>query len=124
MISMWTCLCAIALLLLPLIAFPQTESTLSFATTPPKILLLVHQSFSPAKDAARQRLDMSMSRACEKLDLPNAWIDLEPITGSSERLSFDPFDSFEQMEHAAAEWPKIFATNPEIGRIQEQIQAL
>lgn len=123
MISMWACLCA-TVLLLPLIALPQTHTPLSVATGPPKLLLLVHQSFLPAKDSARQKLDMAMSRACEKLDLPNAWIDLEPVTGPSERLSFDPFDSFEQMEHAAAEWPKIFASNPEVGRIQEQLQAL
>jgi len=28
------------------------------------------------------------------------------------------------MEHAAADWPKIYASNPEIGRIQGQLQAL
>ena len=106
-------------------AFAEAKpDSLSLSTTPPKLLLLVHQSFPPAKDAARQKLDMAMSRTCEKLNLPNAWIDLEAITGPTERLSFDPFDSFEQMEHAAAEWPKIFAANPEVGRIQEQIQAL
>jgi hypothetical protein len=93
-------------------------------TSPPNLLLLVHQSFPPGKDAARQKLDMAMSRACEKLNVPNAWIDLEPITGLAERLSFDPFESFEQLERAAAEWPKIFASNPEVGRIQDQIQAL
>lgn len=124
MVSMRMCLYATTLLLLPLVALSQSQPAPSSITAPPRLLLLVHQSFPLAKDTARQKLDVAMSRACEKLNLPNAWIDLEPVTGPAERLSFDPFDSFEQLEHAAAEWPKIFASNPEIGRIQEQIQAL
>ena len=91
---------------------------------PPNLLLLVHQQFLPGKDAARTKLDMAMSRACEKLNVPNIWIDLEAITGERERLSFDPFDTFEQVDHAGAEWAKIFAGNSEVGRLQEEITAL
>ena len=91
---------------------------------PPRLLLLVHQQFLPGKDGARTKLDMAMSRACEKLNVPNSWIDLEAITGERERLSFDPFDTFEQVDHSGAEWAKIFANNPEVGRLQEQITAL
>jgi hypothetical protein len=115
---------AMMLLLLPFSALAQTEPGSPSVTAPPKILVLVHQVFLPGKTAARQKLDMAMSRACEKLKLPNAWIDLEAITGPSERLSFDPFDSFEQIDRAAAEWPKIYAANRQIGPIQEGIQAL
>jgi hypothetical protein len=111
-------------ILLPLTAFAQTEPGSPSLTAPPKILVLVHQVFLPGKTGARQKLDMAMSRACEKLRLPNAWIDLEAVTGPSERLSFDPFDSFEQIDLAAAEWPKIYAANREIGPIQAGIQAL
>lgn len=91
---------------------------------PPKLLLLVHQEFLPGKASARTKLEIAMSRACEKLNVPNAWIDLEPITGRQEALSFDPFDTFEQIDHAAAEWPRLYAKNSELGRLQEEITAL
>jgi hypothetical protein len=91
---------------------------------PPNLLLLVHQRFLPGKASARAKLEMAMSRACEKLDVPNAWIDLEAITGEPGALSFDPFDTFEQIDRAAAEWPKIYAKNPEVARLQKEITAL
>jgi hypothetical protein len=100
------------------------EATVSTGARPPNLLLLVHQEFPLGKTSARQKLDVAMSHACEKVDVPNAWIDLEAITGRPERLSFDPFDNFLQIDHAAAEWPKIFANNPTVARLQEQIQAL
>lgn len=45
----------------------------------------------------RQKLEMAISQACDRLSVPNAWIDLESITGRSEAVFFDPFDSFEQL---------------------------
>jgi hypothetical protein len=84
----------------------------------------VHQRFLPGKGAARQKLSIAISQACNRITVPNAWIDLEAITGEPEALWFDPFDSFEQMEKASAEWPKIYAANPELGRLQGQLQAL
>ena len=100
------------------------QAAVSTGVQPPNLLLLVHQEFPLGKAIARQKLDVAMSHACEKVDVPNAWIDLEAITGRPERLSFDPFDNFAQIDHAAAEWSKIFANNPTVGRLQEQIQAL
>lgn len=101
----------------------QDEGT-SAGIEPPRLLLLVHQEFQPGKASTRQKLSAAISRACDRIKVPNAWIDMEAITGQTEAVSFDPFDSFEEMEKAAAEWPKIYATNREIGRIQEEIQAL
>jgi hypothetical protein len=91
---------------------------------PPKLLLLVHQQFQPGKAGERQKLAAAITRACDRLDVPNSWIDLESITGPTESLSFDPFDSFEQVGKAFAAWGQLFATHPEVGRLQEQIRAL
>jgi hypothetical protein len=113
----------VAMLLICMLAKCQQPAAAS-PTAPPRLLLLVHQAFLSGKDGARQKLDVAMSRACEKLNLPNAWIDLEAITGTAERLSFDPFESFEDIDNAATEWPKIYAGNRELGRIQGEIQAL
>ena len=114
---------AITFLLLPS-GRAQTEPTHAPAVAPPKLLLLVHQSFQPGKASARQKLAVAISRACEHLNVPNSWIDLESITGPLEALSFDPFDSFEQMGNAGAEWGKIFAGPSEVARLQEEIRAL
>ena len=120
------CFAAITFLSLALTAKgqAQTEPTRASAVAPPKLLLLVHQSFQPGKASARQKLEVAMSRACEHLSVPNSWIDLESITGSSEPISFDPFDSFEQMDNAGAEWGKIFAGHSEVARLQEELRAL
>jgi hypothetical protein len=93
-------------------------------TQPPRLLLLVHQEFQAGKGSTRQKLDTAISLACDRLKTPNAWIDLEAITGRTERVSFDPFDSFEDIEKAQAEWPKIYARNPDIARSQEELSAL
>ena len=103
----------------------QTQQSQSLVTSPPKLLLLVRQSFQPGKESARQKLDMAMSRACEHAAVPNSWIDLEPITGPGQtRLSFDPFDSFEEIDKAGAAWAKIFSEPSDIAKLQDQIQAL
>jgi hypothetical protein len=119
-------ICAATLLWLPRAAIARTQSEESSPriTAPPKLLLLVHQSFQPGKASARQKLEVAMSRACDRLAVPNSWIDLESITGQPEALSFDPFDSFEQVEKAGAQWGRIYSGHSEVARLQEEIRAL
>ncbi len=102
----------------------QVEDSPNIAGAPPKMLVLVHQEFKFGKAGERQKLSVAISRACEHLDVPNDWIDLQSLTGPPEALSFDPFDSFEQVDTAVAEWGRIFATHPELARMQEELKAL
>ncbi len=102
----------------------QTEKPVSPATAPPKLLLLVHQQFKFGSEGARQKIEASVVRACDRLAVPNSWIDLQSITGPPETLSFDPFDSFEQVENASAGWGQLFASHPQLASLQEQIRAL
>jgi hypothetical protein len=101
----------------------QSGGSSAGTAAPPKVLLLVHQTYQPGKVSARQKL-AAMSHACDHLAVPNSWIDLESVTGPSEALFFDPFDSFEQMDKAGAEWSRIFSTHPDIARLQDEIRAL
>jgi hypothetical protein len=94
------------------------------STQPPNLLLLVRREFFPGKSSARQKLETAISRVCEHLNVPNEWIDLEGLTGRPEAMSFDPFDSFEEIDHAGAEWPQIFARNAELGRLQGELENL
>jgi hypothetical protein len=91
-------------------------------TAPPNILVLVHQEFKFDSGSAREKLDAQIARACSQLDVPNQWIDLESVTGPPERISFDPFDSFADIDDAYAAWPKIYASHPEIGGLQEELR--
>lgn len=102
----------------------QTEKPVSAAGAPPKILLLVHQQFKFGSEGARQKLAAGIARACNRLDVPNSWIDLQSMTGPPEALSFDPFDSFEQVNDSYMAWPQLFRSHPELARMQEQIRAL
>lgn len=101
----------------------QTKGSAEPATAPPKLLVLVYQKFSFDKAADRDQWETAMARACQKLDVPNSWIVMESVTGEPEVLSFDPFDSFTQMEKPVAEWGPIYAAHPELGRLQAQINA-
>jgi hypothetical protein len=116
----------IILLLLPLgqSAGAQSEESSSGTTTPPNLLLLVHRQIRFDKEGERVKLETDMRRACEHVSMPNSWIDLESVTGMTQALSFDPFDSFEQMEKAGAFWGQIFAGHSEIARLQEEIKAV
>jgi len=105
-------------------ASAQAEDFPNLAGTPPKLLLVVHQEFRSGKTNERRKIEVGISRACDQLAVPNSWIDLESISGPPEALFFDPFDSFEQLDTAIAEWGRIFATRPELARMQEELQAL
>jgi hypothetical protein len=105
-------------------ASAQSDDFPILAGTPPKMLVLVHQEFRPGKAGERRKIEVAISRACDQLAVPNSWIDLESISGLPEALFFDPFDSFEQIDTAFVEWGRIFATRPEIARMQEELQSL
>ncbi len=108
----------------PLIASTQDQTSVSTAGAPPKLLLLVHREIKFGKAGERQKLEASLTRAFDRLTVPNSWIDLQSITGPPKALSFDPFDSFEHLGRAADDWGHIFAAHPELARMQEEIEAL
>jgi hypothetical protein len=106
------------------IAWAQDQPSPNLAGAPPKMLVLVYQQFFSGKAAERHGLEVAISRASNQLDVPNSWIDLDSISGPPEALFFDPFDSFEQVDTAFAEWARIFATHPELARMQDELKAL
>lgn len=105
------------------VAAGQTDESVESQTAPPKLLVLVYQRFSFDKGSDHDKWEIATARACQKLEVPNSWIVLESVTGEPEVLSFDPFDSFAQLEKPVAEWGPIYATHPELGRLQAQINA-
>jgi len=101
----------------------QTKESAESETAPPKLLVWVYQRFAFDKASDRDQWGIAVARACQNLEVPNSWIVMESITGEPEVLSFDPFDSFAQLDKPLAEWGAIYATHPELGRLQAQINA-
>lgn len=102
----------------------QDKKAANPAAAPPNLVLLVRQEIQYGKASARQKLEVATTRACDRLDVPNSWIDLQSLTGQREVLSFDPFDSFEHLEQSFAGWGQLYAAHPDLARMQEEIDAL
>lgn len=102
----------------------QDMKAANLAAAPPNLVLLVHQEIPNGRASARQKLEVAMSRACDRLDVPNFWIHLQSLTGQREALFFDPFDSFEHMEQALTGWGQLYAAHPDLARMREEMDAL
>jgi hypothetical protein len=99
----------------------QTNGVIRSETAPPKLVMLVYQRFSFDKATESGKALAAAARASANLVVPNSWIVLESVTGDSEVLSFDPFDSFAHIGKAFAEWGPIYAAHAELGQFQAQI---
>src|ERR1700741_3351391 len=102
----------------------QDKKPANDAAAPPNVVLLVNQDFPAGKAAERQKLLVNISRACDRLSAPSYWIDLQSLTGTQQAISFDPFDSYEQVGQANAEWRPFFSAHPDLARMQDGIDAL
>jgi hypothetical protein len=89
--------------------------------SPPKILLLVRQQFKPGTGLHRERLERAMSRACNSLDVPIYWMEMQAFTGSPEALFFGPYDSFEGVEKAGTVLGSLYQAHPDLAQIQAGI---
>ena len=99
----------------------QTNSFFRSVTASPKLVMLVYQRFPFDKATIIGNALAAAARACANLEVPNSWIVLQSVTGDSEVLSFDPFDSFAHIGKAFAEWGPIYAAHAELGHFQAQI---
>jgi hypothetical protein len=102
----------------------QTGRLPAPVTAPPNMLLLVHQEFQSGKAGERQKLEVASARAYDSLNVPLSWIDLQAMTGRPEALFFDPLDSFEELDQDFAIFGQLFASHPDLARLQEEIEAL
>jgi hypothetical protein len=106
------------------IASGQSTKAANPAAEPPSVLLLVHQEFLPGRAMDRQKLETNISRACDRLEVPSFWIDLQSLTGPREALFFETFDSFGHMEQSDANWSQFYSAHPDLARAKEDIDAL
>ena len=102
----------------------QDKKEANLEAAPPKVLLLEHKQPYSGKAEERRKLEEALSAACEKLDAPRVWIDLESLSGEPEALVFSPFDSYEQMEQSDFEWSQFLAGHADLQRIREDTRSL
>ena len=102
----------------------QEQNATNTAGPPPNLALLVHQEIQPGRSSERQKLEATTARACDRLEVPSYWVALQSLTGPREELSFDPFDSFEELEAAEAGWRQFYAVHPDLAHVQEEIDAI
>jgi hypothetical protein len=105
----------------PLVSRAQDKN---LAAAPPNIALLVNKEVFLGKAADRQKLETAISRACDRMDVPRFWIDLESLTGEPEALVFSQFDSYEQIEQSDADWGKFLGAHPDLERMKEEVETL
>jgi hypothetical protein len=102
----------------------QEQKEANSAAAPPNLVLLVHQDIQRGKGGERQKLEVAMARSGDRLEAPGYWVHLQSLTGAREELSFDPFDNFDEMEQAEIGWRQFYAAHPDLGRLQEEIDAI
>ena len=92
----------------------HTKGVIRLETALPKLVMLVYQRFPFDKATESGKALAAAARACANRAVPNSWIVLEPVTGDSEVLSLDPFDSFAHIGKAFARWGPIYAAHAEL----------
>jgi hypothetical protein len=91
---------------------------------PPNLLILVHQEIPAARAAEAEKLQVNLVRACDHLETPSYWINLQSLSNSQESLYFDPFESFDLLEQSRAGWSQFYAAHPELARMKDQIDEI
>lgn len=102
----------------------QDKKEVNLAAVPPKIALFEHKQAYAGKAEDRRKLDETISAACDRLEVPRYWIDLESLSGEPEALSFSPFESYEEMEQSNYDWNQFLAGHPDLQRMKEDAGGL
>jgi hypothetical protein len=98
----------------------QSRTPANPSATPPSVLRLVRQEATIARNAEKEKLQTAMSRACDRLESPSSWINLQSLSGSAETVLFEPFDSYQHWGQSLAEWGEFYMRHPDVARLQEE----
>jgi hypothetical protein len=88
---------------------------------PPKLLNMAHQELKPGRIGAYDELETSIARIYNRENIPVYWLELESITGPSEVLYLNFFDSSEELAKSAAALNAGLAAHPELVQMQDKL---
>ncbi len=88
---------------------------------PPKFLSMVHQELKPGRVWEYDELQTSIARIYAREAIPVYWVELESITGPSEVLYLNLFDSSEDLAKSEKALSAALAAHPELAQTQDRL---
>ncbi len=88
---------------------------------PPKFLNMVHQELKPGRAWEYDELETSIARIYAREAIPVYWMELESITGPSEVLYLNLFDSSEDLAKSEKSLSAALAAHPELAQTQDRL---
>jgi hypothetical protein len=99
----------------------QDKSATAGKAGPPKFLNMVHQELKPGRSGAYNDLLTSIARIYIHENLPVYWVELASMSGPSEVLSLNLFDSAEEMSKAADALSAGATADPKLKQMQDRL---
>src|SRR5437899_1097963 len=100
----------------------QTPESPSPAGAPPKFLNMVHVGLKPGRGFAYAGIEAAIARGYSAAKVEVYWLTSRSLTGPSEFLYLNFFNSFEEYEALFAKVGVALAAHPEILQMQERLQ--
>ena len=124
--SRFTLIIFLLVVFLQIVAFSsamqaQESSTDSPKPGPPKFLNMVHQEIKPGRIGAYDELESSIARIYSRENVPVFWVELESITGPSEVLHLNFFDSSEEMAKSMDAFNAALTAHPELLQMRDRL---
>jgi hypothetical protein len=91
------------------------------AAGPPKFLNMIHQELKPGRAWEYDELETSIARIYAREAIPVYWVELESITGPSEVLYLNLFDSAEDLAKSEKALGAALAAHPELAQTQDRL---
>jgi len=88
---------------------------------PPKFLNMVHQELKPGRVWEYDELEASIARIYAREGITVYWLELESITGPSEVLYLNLFDSSEDLAKSEKALSAALAAHPELAQTQDRL---
>lgn len=99
----------------------QTNQAARLPSEPPKVLNIVHQQLVPGKTGAYVDLLTRIAGKYASKRIPVYWITSQSLTGPSEALTLNFFDSFAEAQQSLDVLGQATAGDPELAAMQEQL---
>ena len=88
---------------------------------PPKVLNMVHLEIKPGRVGTFDELEASIVHTYNHENIPVFWLALESLTGPSELLYLNSFDSSEEMDNTVGALRVGLASRPKLRQMQDRL---
>lgn len=99
----------------------QSNSDNAHPTGLPKFLNMVHQELKPGRTGTYDETEISLVRGYNRENIPVFWVELESMTGPSEALYLNFFNSSEEMSMAMEAESSGLAAHPDLLQMQDRL---